>query len=900
MSGGTITTNVTSGGTIAPNMTSGGTITTTIEAGPTISSNLVTGSVTTDYNVLTNKPDLSGYATTSSVTTGLAAKQATLVSGTNIKTINGTTLLGSGDLVVSGGSGDMVLASAQTNTGAKTFSAGTFIDKGTQVYNVKAYGATGNGSTDDGAAIASAITAANTAGGGVVFFPAGNYKVTSSSRTDTVSFASGSTFNDVSAVSGDVGKYVLWGNLGRVAKITSVVAGTSFTVDVVPTTTAATSARIVTPGIVIPEGVYLNGVGSNYNTQLTTAGAIGNVSTQISDAGTGTTILIRGANSPAGGSTRYGISNLSVVGNTGNKYGLFVGNGAWMIESYNAEFSSHGVAGIALDGNINSHNFHNTILYGNGAAAATTPTGGVVTHPFNAAGSASCNFYNTFFSANIGFGICDGLSTGGAYGVNLWAPQFNSQQASAMANSGTSMVLQSKGTGDGMATVVGGWSETAALYDVITSGYVTIIGMRMHSSHAYHWIVNGGIANAVSCTFEGASTATAQLNSSGIFNWNGIKVTTDPILYSGAPATIPPSGSSGTFFGNSLTANGVVNTGDFLVKDAATATKAMRFQTSGASLDVAFGGATNYISNWTGADFTGTQKFYMAFDTSGNFDAFQVWRWHTAPFGTTMMTVDSGNTTTPLQLHGGLSMDGATSGTTSLVPTAVAGTTTLTLPAATDTLVGKATTDTLTNKSLTSPTLTGTPGFSGSSGVLSIYANPDGGEYNIGASVSGKLALFGSSSATLDLNLLDGGLYTGGTLRMSNSGALSNVTLPISAITATGTPSSTTYLRGDGTWSTPTGSGSGIVRSVNTISSPTTAGATATTDYVYFVSGTTTLTLPTAVGNSNRYTVKNTGSATVTVATTSAQTIDGSATATLPVQYTSIDLISDGANWNVV
>tara|TARA_Y100000310_G_scaffold121659_1_gene120410 strand:+ start:5757 stop:7649 length:1893 start_codon:yes stop_codon:yes gene_type:complete len=42
---------------------------------------------------------------------------------------------------------------------------------------------------------------------------------------------------------------------------------------------------------------------------------------------------------------------------------------------------------------------------------------------------------------------------------------------------------------------------------------------------------------------------------------------------------------------------------------------------------------------------------------------------------------------------------GATSGTTTVNATAVAGTTTLTLPAATDTLMGKATTDTLTNKS---------------------------------------------------------------------------------------------------------------------------------------------------------------------------------------------------------
>lgn len=94
--------------------------------------------------------------------------------------------------------------------------------------------------------------------------------------------------------------------------------------------------------------------------------------------------------------------------------------------------------------------------------------------------------------------------------------------------------------------------------------------------------------------------------------------------------------------------------------------------------------------------------------------------------------------------------------------------------------------------------------------------------------------------------------------------------------------------------------GSGITRSVNSISTPTTAGATASTDYIYLVTGTTTLTLPTAVGNTNRYSVKRVGTNTVTIATTSAQTIDGSSTATLLVQYVSIDLISDGANWNVI
>lgn len=78
----------------------------------------------------------------------------------------------------------------------------------------------------------------------------------------------------------------------------------------------------------------------------------------------------------------------------------------------------------------------------------------------------------------------------------------------------------------------------------------------------------------------------------------------------------------------------------------------------------------------------------------------------------------------------------------------------------------------------------------------------------------------------------------------------------------------------------------------------TTTYQVAETDYtVNATSGTFTITLPTAVGITGRlYVIKNSGAGTITVATTSAQTIDGQSTETLN-QYDSLMVQSNGANW---
>ena len=94
--------------------------------------------------------------------------------------------------------------------------------------------------------------------------------------------------------------------------------------------------------------------------------------------------------------------------------------------------------------------------------------------------------------------------------------------------------------------------------------------------------------------------------------------------------------------------------------------------------------------------------------------------------------------------------------------------------------------------------------------------------------------------------------------------------------------------------------GGKIISSINT---NTTAGSASFTDYIYLVTGssTVTLTLPTAVNNTNLYTVKNVGTSTASIATTAGQTIDGSSSPIdINVQYVSLTLVSDNANWNII
>lgn len=82
---------------------------------------------TSGVSEILNKPDLSNYATQSD----LESKQDTLVSGTNIKTINNESILGSGNITIQGGSDNAVLYTEQSLTSEQQAQARTNIGAGT-------------------------------------------------------------------------------------------------------------------------------------------------------------------------------------------------------------------------------------------------------------------------------------------------------------------------------------------------------------------------------------------------------------------------------------------------------------------------------------------------------------------------------------------------------------------------------------------------------------------------------------------------------------------------------------------------------------------------------------------------------------------------------------------------
>lgn len=73
----------------------------------------------------------------------------------------------------------MTTNTAQSVTGAKTFARGDLLDKGTNIFQAEAYGAVGDDSTDNTTFVNNALADIATAGGGVLQFGPGTFRVSS-------------------------------------------------------------------------------------------------------------------------------------------------------------------------------------------------------------------------------------------------------------------------------------------------------------------------------------------------------------------------------------------------------------------------------------------------------------------------------------------------------------------------------------------------------------------------------------------------------------------------------------------------------------------------------------------------------------------------------------------------
>jgi hypothetical protein len=81
----------------------------------------------------------------------------------------------------------------------------------------------------------------------------------------------------------------------------------------------------------------------------------------------------------------------------------------------------------------------------------------------------------------------------------------------------------------------------------------------------------------------------------------------------------------------------------------------------------------------------------------------------------------------------------------------------------------------------------------------------------------------------------------------------------------------------------------------------TTYTATTSDYFIDCTTGTFTVNLFTAVGNTGRILIiKNSGTGTITVDPNGTQTIDGATTQSLATQWSRVHIISDGANWKII
>jgi len=184
-----------------------------------------------------------------------------------------------------------------------------------------------------------------------------------------------------------------------------------------------------------------------------------------------------------------------------------------------------------------------------------------------------------------------------------------------------------------------------------------------------------------------------------------------------------------------------------------------------------------------------------------------------------------------------------------------------------------------------------------------FFSRPAGGTFRISsdAVLGGANLHVTSSIATGVQGSVTGALVFNGrtsqNVKIQPASIAGNWTLTLPSVAG----STGQYLQTDGNGTTQWASvaSGGVSRTVSVLSVSSTLAASAGVDYVFFPNVGINLTLPTAISNTNRYSIKNMSASSILVSAATGQNIDGNTDIVLSTQYAAVDLMSNNSVWGI-
>lgn len=236
-------------------------------------------SLSTEVANKADKSDLEDLATKDELTSGLSGKQATLISGTNIKTIEGTSLLGSGDIQITASQvGAYTTGQVDDKfTSVNTEISGIKSNKADKSTTLAGYGITDgvNAKTETGSG--NVITSTSISGHTITFTKG----ITAATKTELDNLTTTVSNLTTTNVSEGTNKYFTDARArSAITGGASTIAGDNLTAS--RALISSSSGKVAVSAVTSTELGYLDGVTSNIQTQLNDK-ASKSIETTVSD-----------------------------------------------------------------------------------------------------------------------------------------------------------------------------------------------------------------------------------------------------------------------------------------------------------------------------------------------------------------------------------------------------------------------------------------------------------------------------------------------------------------------------------------------------------------------------------------------------------------------------------------